>query len=150
MIFEILNNFNNYVLLSSHFKDIAQFLARKDLERLEIGKHTISDRGAFALVSEYATKPESECYIECHKKHIDIQMVVSGKESIGFCQKSDCKESPYDPEKDFQKLSGELNFVTMKPGNFAVFFPDDGHMPGLRVGSFPEHVKKIVIKVPVL
>jgi len=150
MIFDILDNFNNYVPLSSRFNDLSQFLARKDLERLEIGKHTIADQGAFALISEYATKLESECYIECHKKYIDIQMVLSGRESIGFCKKSDCQEFPYDPEKDFQKLIGELNFVSMIPGNFAVFFPDDGHMPGLRVGSLPEHVKKIVLKVPVL
>ena len=34
----------------------------------------------------------------------------------------------------------------MRPGLFAVFFPQDAHMPGLAVDQ-PEPVKKMVIKI---
>jgi beta-galactosidase beta subunit len=36
------------------------------------------------------------------------------------------------------------------PGQAAIFFPEDVHMPTLRIRSDPVSVRKCVIKVPVL
>jgi YhcH/YjgK/YiaL family protein len=150
MIFDILSNFNNYLSLSPHFRDVSNFVASVNLHDIALGRHEISGKGSFALVNEYVTKKPEESFIECHLNYIDIQIMARGIEVIGFCSKYDCTELPYDPEKDFQKLKGELNFITMKTGSFAVFFPADGHMPGLQYNGAEAMVKKIVIKVPVL
>jgi YhcH/YjgK/YiaL family protein len=100
-------------------------------------------------VSEYTTKSKSESMIESHQKYIDIQIIVQGIETIGICPKSACTAAPYDPEKDFQKLEGEVGFITMQPDSFAVFFPQDGHMPGVQYNNKAAKVKKVVVKVPV-
>jgi YhcH/YjgK/YiaL family protein len=119
------------------------------MAELPSGKYEIGKNGMFALISEYETKGISQCFIECHRKYIDIQMLLSGREKIGVCNKKDCKEEEYIEERDFQKLYGEVSFITLMPGMFAIFFPHDGHMPQAQCADKPESVKKIVVKVPV-
>ena len=49
-----------------------------------------------------------------------------------------------DPEKDITFFEGLAEtYVTVKPGMFAIFFPQDGHAPGVT----PEGVKKVIVKV---
>jgi YhcH/YjgK/YiaL family protein len=37
--------------------------------------------------------------------------------------------------------------VTLRPGQFIVFFPEDAHMPCLNAGADSKPVQKIVIKL---
>ncbi|MBF0398913.1 MAG: YhcH/YjgK/YiaL family protein, partial [Desulfobacterales bacterium] len=127
-----------------------EFIKNKDLSKIDIGKHDVNDKGVFAIVSEYKTKEISETFIECHRKYIDIQIILNGNEKIGICNKQDCTSAPYNEEQDYQKLEGELSFISLKAGLFAIFFPDDGHMPQVKHKNIPENVKKVVFKVPVL
>jgi len=117
---------------------------------MAVGKYEVNNQGTFALVMEYITKEISECFIECHRKYIDIQLLSEGREKIGICNIMECKEDPYDPDKDLQKLVGEVSFINMIPDRFAIFFPRDGHMPQIKYGDFPEKVKKVVFKVTTL
>ena len=50
----------------------------------------------------------------------------------------------YNVEKDVALFKDKaINFVTLKPGAFAIFFPTDGHQPGIAEGI----VKKLIVKV---
>lgn len=149
MIFDRLENFPLYLSLHPHFADVLAFLQKGDPGTLPVGRHDVNDRGAFALVSEYATRPLAESFIECHRKYIDIQMLTSGAEAVGICCRSACRELPYDAEKDFLKLEGPTDRLTLTPGFFAVFYPDDGHMPMLQLADGPSQVKKVVFKIPI-
>ena len=52
--------------------------------------------------------------------------------------------SPYNAEKDITFFEGLAEtYITVKPGMFAIFFPQDGHAPGIT----PEGVKKVIVKV---
>ena len=51
--------------------------------------------------------------------------------------------------KDFQKLTGSVDFITLVPGMFTIFFPHDAHEPGVSSTSLAVAVKKIVFKIPV-
>jgi YhcH/YjgK/YiaL family protein len=149
MIFDRLDNFPLYLPLHSHFADVWAFLKKGSPDTLPPGRHDVNDRGAFALVSEYVTRPVAESFIECHRNYIDIQLLTRGAEAVGICCRSACRELPYNAEKDFLKLEGPTDRITLKPGSFAVFFPDDGHMPMLQLEDIPVQVKKVVFKVPV-
>ena len=150
MIYDTLKNSGIYHSVHSEFKKAFTFLRGKKLLTLPIGKYKIGRKGTFAIVQEYSTKEESEGFIECHRKYIDIQYLAKGAEQVGICAISACKPLiPYDPEKDFQKLEGRVDFITIEPNVFAVFFPDDGHMPSIRHGKGKGKVRKIVVKVPV-
>ena len=56
----------------------------------------------------------------------------------------------YGEEKDAAFYSADIlplpSYLLLQPGYFAIFFPQDGHMPQLSVDK-PTMVKKIVVKV---
>jgi YhcH/YjgK/YiaL family protein len=148
MIFDVLTHFPTYAGTHRHFGTVRDYLAGHDLSALPVGRHELGE-GIFVLASAYQTKPLPETFIECHRKYIDIQIVLAGAEKIGICAKNICEELAYDAEHDFQKLKGETDFITLQPGYFAVFFPQDGHQPQIAIGGQPIGVRKIVVKVPV-
>ncbi len=150
MIFDQLANFPLYLPLHPQFAAAQAFLQSQALDALEPGRYEIDERGGFALVSEYRTRTLAEGFIECHRRYIDIQLLARGAERVGICPRSACRELPYDEEKDFLKLEGSVDYLTLRPGAFAIFFPDDGHMPNLRLGKVSRAVRKIVFKIPVI
>lgn len=113
------------------------------------GRHDIDSDRMFALVQRYTTKPVSEGRWECHRKYVDLQLVLSGIERIGYVDLSRAAAAPYDAQKDvsfFEAHGGD--FVTVPAGHFMVLWPDDGHMPGIIAGS-PAEVVKVVVKIAV-
>ncbi|MBF0223997.1 MAG: YhcH/YjgK/YiaL family protein [Desulfobacterales bacterium] len=150
MIFDKLNNFETYICIHPYFEDVFYFIKNNDLTQMTIGMHVINGQGIYASVSEYKTKKKSEAFIECHKKYIDLQIILKGNEKIGICNKADCIEYEYNEETDLQKLEGEVDFVSLKSSFFVIFFPHDGHMPQVGYNNIEEVVKKIVFKIPVL
>lgn len=107
------------------------------------------DGGRFANAEEYETKLSSR--FEAHRKMVDVQIVVSGTELIHFAPITDefQVEQEYDPKKDIMFMNGEVkDTVILRAGDACVIGPDLAHMPGMAVNG-SEHVKKIVIKIPV-
>lgn len=127
------------------------FLKENDLQSLELKRYEIDGVNVYAPVSEYLTKKHEEARYEGHKKYIDIQYVISGKELIGLTPSSDITGmlQEYDEANDiyFCKV-GSIKNIPADPGRFFIFFPSDIHRPGLREGD-STLVKKIVVKVKV-
>ena len=112
----------------------------------EIGRYELGD-GVFALVQSYDGKPADQCKIEAHKKYIDIQCVLKGKELFGVADLS--TQTLYEDkfaEKDVAFYHGEVDLLTLTDGDFVIVFPEDAHRPQQGDGS---HISKVVIKVPV-
>ncbi|MFH0990044.1 MAG: YhcH/YjgK/YiaL family protein [bacterium] len=149
MIFDSLNNFTLYKTIHPHFPAVGQFLCSPTLTALQEGRVEITPDGSYAMISEYSTQEMSECFIEAHQKFIDIHVVLRGKEIIGICQAEQCRRESYDEAKDFQKLQGTVGTITLNEGQFAIFFPQDGHMPKIKQGDQGERIKKLVVKIPV-
>ncbi len=88
---------------------------------------------------------------EIHRKNIDIQFLLSGRERIGVA--ADTGNNPVDEdrleERDALFYSSVENesFLDFEPGNFAVFFPYDVHRPVCMVGDKPEEIHKVVVKI---
>jgi len=53
------------------------------------------------------------------------------------------------PEKDYALYECDTQRFVLNSGDFAVFFPNDVHMPGVSVTDRPTPVKKIVVKVKI-
>jgi len=148
MIYDALSNFHRYVSVHPLFPVVFDFIDRHDLSGLQPGKVTIA-QGVYAVVNDYETDDIINKFIECHKRYIDIHIVLQGVESIGVGDKNECSVlEAYDEEKDLEKLDGEIDFFTLKKGCFALFYPSDGHVPGLKMGVKKAMVRKIVFKVP--
>lgn len=107
--------------------------------------------GAFALEQVYTPKPRAEGFFESHRKYIDVQVVVSGAELMELADISRLVVSDaYNPERDFIKYADIAGAAVLKmgPGDAAIFFPNDGHMPALHWRGSGV-VRKTVVKVPV-
>jgi YhcH/YjgK/YiaL family protein len=149
MIIDTLANFHRYLTIHSLFPGVSEFIHGRDLGELDIGKYPLG-RNITAGVSEYVTAAPGDRYGECHRRFIDIQVMIAGVEAIGVCPVERCRPAaPYDPEKDYGKLTGAMDFITLRENDVAVFFPHDGHMPGIAAAAGPCRVRKMVVKVPV-
>jgi YhcH/YjgK/YiaL family protein len=109
--------------------------------------------GIYAVIESYKTKPETKGRLEAHRKFIDIQMVLTGKEKIGWQNIKDLTiETPYDDKKDilfFTPSSPVASFTEIKNSTFMLLFPEDAHMPQIQIDKKAEIVKKAVVKIPV-
>jgi biofilm protein TabA len=127
------------------------FLKNTDLKKLEIKKYDIDDVNLYASVMEYVTKNEEDAKYEAHRQYIDIQYVITGTEEMGVAPLSSLMEvtEPYDPSKDVGFMTvKDAKFYNATSDRFFIFFPDDIHRPGVKVGQNSQ-VTKVVVKVKV-
>jgi YhcH/YjgK/YiaL family protein len=77
---------------------------------------------------------------------IDIQIPLDGEETFGYTPLCDLPEFEYNAEKDITKYGTTLaqTYVTCRPGQMAIFFPQDGHAPCI---SEAAEIKKAIFKV---
>lgn len=120
-----------------------------------VGRHALGDDGLYAGIDTYTTKAREGAILETHQRHVDIQMLLSGVEVIDlYPQASLAERDPYDPSRDatFYHIPVRAAPVRLAliPGRFAVFFPEDAHMPCLNAGLVPQPVRKVVVKVPLV
>jgi YhcH/YjgK/YiaL family protein len=150
MIIDTLENLKKYESILPFSKEILNYLGTTDLLSLEDGKFQVAGDSVYILIQEYLTKPESEKKWESHKKYIDIQIVLSGEEHMGYCPAHLLKISePYNEVKDvifYDNDSPEYSKLLIPQNYFAIFFPGDAHKPGYYILK-EERVRKIVFKV---
>jgi len=148
MIADDLSNWRRYEGLA-HLKPAFEFLEGQTEVCLGSGRIEIDGDRLFALVQAYTPGPAAEGRFETHRRYADIQFVSRGREMIGCAPADQLEvESPYDPEKDvaFYALPKTFSQLALSDGCFAVFYPEDAHMPGRRLDS-DDQVCKIVVKV---
>ena len=98
------------------------------------------------IFSQTKPKTKEEAKLETHNQFIDIQIPLSGVEVMGYTPRTDLPEEAYNAEKDITFYKGlAKDYLTITPGMFAIFFPQDGHAPGVT----PDGVKKVIVKVRV-
>lgn len=108
--------------------------------------------GVFGIEQVYRTRFRGEANYESHRAYIDVQAVIEGEEGIDVADIMRLSViEPYDTDKDIIRYAPfEFgSWIRLGPGDLAVFFPPDGHMPCLHPGREPVLVRKVVVKVPV-
>ena len=147
MIFDKLSNLHKYASLHPRFEKAISFIKTADLDALIPGRHLIDGEDIYVSAAEYFTKDEG--FLEGHREHIDIQLITKGSEKIGFALLTDqVEKEPYNGARDISFYHGNCDHLTLVPGDFAIFFPEDLHKPGI-MDKYLVEVKKIVIKIKV-
>ena len=151
MVYDNLSNIELYKGLSDDIYVGLTYLKHVNPD-IDNGVYQINPR-VKVIVSEYKTMRVNEYGYEAHKRFIDIQCVLKGEERVA-CLPIECmrETKPYNNEKDAAFYSTVLklqtSYLSLYPGYFAIFFPQDGHMPQLCADE-PRMVKKIVVKVEI-
>lgn len=151
MIADRLENAKLYKGVSPRLAKAFEHLARLAAAVPADGKMDLEGKDIHAIVQSYESKPAAEKKWEAHRNYIDIQYVAEGVEAMTWApiQKL-TPAAEYNPEKDvinFNAAPGSP--VVVEKGSFAVFFPEDGHQPGVQSGTASVKVRKIVVKVKV-
>lgn len=147
MVADNLKNAALYNGMGERIKKALNYLQGTDFSKMEPGRYEIDGSDIYALVQKYDTKPAAEGKWEAHRKYADIQYVVEGVEQMGYAFIESLEVSQeYDPEKDALLLRGSGSMVICNRGTFAIFGPEDAHMPCIAVDK-PTPVKKVVVKV---
>lgn len=125
------------------------FLKRTNLDTLSTGKHAIDGDNAYANVTEGPSKQLDKAAWESHKKYIDLQYVIKGKERIDVVNINMATISkPYSAATDVANYTASGASYIAEPGSFFLFFPQDVHRPNIKVPGY-DTAKKLVIKIKV-
>lgn len=150
MILDNLAAKSKYASLNPLFAKAFAYIDSVDLVSLEVGKFDIDGDNLRGIVSDKnGTSAEASiAKFECHNAHIDIQVCIRGKETIGWKPRGNCvlPKGDYNPEKDVMFYDDAPDmFFDMTDNQFAIFYPDDVHAPMIGEGI----IKKLVIKVKI-
>lgn len=148
MIFDDFKNIDLYNI----DKKVKDFILNIDPD-IKAGRHIISDY-AFINIDEYNTKPENEIKLEAHKKYIDIQFLIKGKERVYTTDLEGLETMvPYNSEKDVEfyltPKNKKLNLSYLTKDKFIVLYPDDVHSPCIQFENEIEPVKKAIVKIQI-
>ena len=150
MVLDHVRNWEAYASLHGKFREAFAFIDRAVAEGLPAGKYALDGDALYASVQEYTSKEAANAKFEGHQCYIDIQYIISGTEVMQFADITKLAETiPYDPMKDcgfYEDPNAAAGSAVFGTGDFAIFFPQDIHKPGLCSGT-PSPVKKIVVKV---
>jgi YhcH/YjgK/YiaL family protein len=86
--------------------------------------------------------------LECHRKYIDIQLVLEGEEEMGWKALSHCAApvADYSSERDIQFFQdAPASWITTPAGAFCIFFPGDAHAPLVATGKIRKAIFKIAV-----
>lgn len=147
MILDKLSQSGRYAGLHPDFARAFDFLSKTNLGSLSVGRHEIDGDRIFVLIQHETARGHNAATLEAHRKYIDIQYTFEGMEEIGWSP-LDALRPPsggFDEAKDigFFRDDRPATWLSVPPGLFAVFFPDDAHAPLAGVGL----LKKAVVKI---
>ena len=144
MVIDKIENLEKYASLTPLFTQAIEFLKSTDLNAHEIGKVKLQGDDLVVNFAQARSKTKEEAKLETHNRFIDIQIPLDGVEVMGYTPRADLPDAEYNAEKDITFYPGLAeSYLTIKPGMFAIFFPEDGHAPGVT----PDGVKKVIVKV---
>jgi YhcH/YjgK/YiaL family protein len=147
-IVDRLEHLAEYAGISPAFAKAVEFLQKSDLAALAAGRHEIDGDECFAIVNDAAELvAPAERKVEVHRVYFDIQIPLSGEETYGLAEFDPAAEGSFDESKDIGFYDQKVVPVTLKPGEFAVFYPDTcAHAPACTLGE-PCSIRKIIVKV---
>ncbi|WED24927.1 YhcH/YjgK/YiaL family protein [Vibrio sp. JC009] len=129
------------------------FISGLDPEKsMPFGRYEIEGDRIFANLMEYNTEAKADKLPEVHLDYIDIQALLTGKETLYFGDKATDEHilPVYKQDNDFALLDSIENEqeLRLQPGKCAILFPKEPHTPGciFKPGT-TEKVIKVVVKV---
>jgi biofilm protein TabA len=159
MILDTLTNSARYETLFPNLKAGFDFLRAHANSALAAGRHEVDGDRVYAMVAKYDTRAAEDAEPEAHRKYIDIQYMISGRERILWTplDETAAPTKDYDGDRDiiFFARNARSRPFELAAGHFCLLFPADGHQPGVNAEAAPgttegpQPVHKVIVKVRV-
>ena len=146
MILDSLTHWKDYAWPNDRFRAGFECLESLDPNQPD-GKYPIDGDDLFYMIQTYDTTPEAGHEFEAHRDYADIQVLLSGQETLLWAPYEGLTVTkPYEPDIEFQALTPGATPVILKPGLFCALFPQDAHAPCIDYNTSSK-VRKAVVKV---
>lgn len=149
MILDSLANAERYTALHPLFARAFDYLRSTDLKAIDSGRFNLDGENLIAIFSKGAGRERASAKLECHRRYIDIQYIISGSDEMGWKPLHDCQQpvSEFNSDKDIQFFNDVVDsWVNTPAGSFTLFFPTDAHAPLVSSGEIHKVVLKIAVK----
>ena len=102
MIYGEIKDLNQYKWISKNLDKAIEYILNEEYKKGIPGKNIIDGDNLYFNYPDCAiTKEVKEGFLEGHKKYIDIHIVISGEENLGYTPRSEVKvKKEYDSEGD--------------------------------------------------
>jgi len=150
MILTTLKNIKCYLPSANPIRYCIEYFIKSDIDFMPDGIHKLTG-GILLNINSYNTKLPENTGWEGHRKMIDIQIMLSGKEGCDISSiQSATTLTPYNEESDIEWFSVEdFDHFTLNEKKIAIFFPEDIHRPGIITENKPLLVRKAIFKIPI-
>lgn len=148
MIFSTLSQSDRYAVLHPLFPRVFEYTRNTDLLSLAPGRYHIDGEQLFVIIENAAGRTRAEAKLECHRKYIDIQLVLNGTDEMGWKALADCHNpvSEHSMEKDIRFFhDAPASWIAVPPDHFCIFFPEDAHAPLVSANSIRKAIFKIAV-----
>jgi YhcH/YjgK/YiaL family protein len=141
-----------YKGIAKNIDTAIDFILNNDLLALPKGKTVVDGDNVYINRDTYVAKPYDECFFENHENYIDIQIVLKGKERIGYTHISNPTlkvTTPYNDVKDVTKYNNDPEgaiYFDVEEG-FVLVYTEDAHLAKCDVDG--NTVEKAVVKVKI-
>jgi biofilm protein TabA len=111
-------------------------------------RHPIDGERMYVSIDHLEGRGREGARLEAHRRYIDIQFTIDGREEIGWKPLGDCAATAvaFDAAKDVTFFSDRPDsWLSLPAGHFAIFFPDDAHAPLAGRGTLKKAIVKIAI-----
>lgn len=144
MVIDTLDNLGKYAALNPLFPQVIDYFAKNPPAVESPGKAVLVPDELIINFNVAQGKTAGEALLETHNRMIDIQIPLE-TETFGYTPRQNLPDAPYNADNDMTLYDGvaELYF-TLQPGQFAIFFPQDGHAPAI---SPQPTLRKIIVKI---
>jgi biofilm protein TabA len=148
MIFSNLATAGRYIALHPLFFRAFEYIRSTDLHALAPGVYPIVGDDLLAIVEHLPGRNRADAPLECHRRYIDIQLVLEGMEEMGWKGLTDCHDpvGDYSAERDIRFFrDAPAVWIATPADHFCIFFPEDAHAPLVSEGS----IRKVIFKIAV-
>ena len=149
MIYDTLENLKNYRGLSANMDKAIDLLLSADFSAQSAGRYEVDGDNLFYMIQEPQLRDVQDAQVEVHRRYADIQLALTDGEVINYLPLTAVDQwLPFDEAKDigFSDTAEKGIAMAVPAGCFAIYYPQDAHMPCLKGGA-AESCRKVVVKV---
>lgn len=149
MIIANLADCERYEALHPKLKMLFDYVKTHNLLTMSAGRVAIEGDNVFVNIDDSLMQPAEERPLEVHRRYMDVQFPLSCAEQFGWKPLSALTTQPsvpYDAQRDIAFYKEEAQaYVTARPGQFYILFPEDAHAPIVGQGPIRKAVGKILL-----
>lgn len=152
MILAHIEDSERYFSLHPLFKQLFDYVKTHDLSQVPAERITLDGERLFINVADASLKSPEEQVLEVHRRYIDVHFPLSSNEVMGWSPLQGLQTesvNPFNDEDDYAVYAETAQtYLTIRPGEFAIVWPEDAHAPIIGEGKLRKLIAKVLIDSP--